>query len=519
MNIFQRIANWNWSSEPVKQEIQKPSVRNEYFSTGVWSKSYDGEKNLGELGPAIHYMLDHESLRVRSWQSYLESDISQTVLNKYITWVVDRGLKLNSSPSKTILKSEGIALNSEAFNEIVEARFTVWAKSKRSSFSGMMSLQEQAKETMKTAKIGGDALVVLRYEYNNVTVQVIDGAHLKTPYGQALNSRIKNGVELDDRGTHIAYHVKSGNKIERIPAMNNGLRVAFLVYGVRYRLDTHRGMPVIATCLETIKKLERYKEAAVGSAEERQKIVYFIKHGVASDGTNPAQQQIAQALGEDTGVDIPTDDNGEEIANKVQVSTNKQVFNMPLDSELKSLQSTQEMFFKDFYSTNADIICGAVGIPPNVAFSIYNDSFSASRAATKDWDHTIEVERDNFQSQFYQLIYNFWLHMEIITSKVQAPGYITAFMKNNFTVVEAYQTCRFTGPLFPHIDPLKEVKAERAKLGVLGEHLPLTNLELATEALGNSDSDSNMEQFSEELKLANKLGLKIPEKAPVNGQA
>ncbi len=265
---------WKKKPEPVAVVKRAPKAESGSLinSWGV-TRSFDGEKNWGEMGPAIHYLMDHDTLRVRSWQSYLESDISQTVLNKFVMWTVDGGLKLNTNPSKVILASAGINLDSEKFNEIVEARFTAWAKSKRSSYSGMMSFNEIQAEAKKNAKIGGDVLVVLRVIDGTVKVQLIDGAHVQNPLGLPINNNIKNGVEVDSTGRHVAYHVRTGlNKFERIPAINEaaGLVTAFLFYGVRYRIDTRRGLPAIATCLETIKKLERYKEAAVGSADERQ---------------------------------------------------------------------------------------------------------------------------------------------------------------------------------------------------------------------------------------------------------
>ena len=52
----------------------------------------------------------------------------------------------------------------------------------------------------------------------------------------------------------------------------------------------------------------------------------------------------------------------------------------------------------------------------------------------------------------------------------------------------------FVGEMFPHIDPLKEVKAERAKLGPRYRNVPLTTHERATRALGNSDSGDVIQQ-------------------------
>jgi capsid protein len=204
----------------------------------------------------------------------------------------------------------------------------------------------------------------------------------------------------------------------------------------------------------------------------------------------------------ENGGGMPTDDFSDQLAKNIIATTNKQTFNMSPGSTVKAVESKQEMFFEEFYKTNANIICAAIGIPPNVAFSLYTDSFSASRAATKDWEHTMNVEREDFQFQFYQRVYDFWLHFEVLNGRIDIPGYLQAFYSGDVITLEAIRNARFTGAQFPHIDPLKEVQAERLKLGDSAKQIPLTTVEMATEALNGGDSNANIDQFSEELKKA-----------------
>lgn len=483
----------------------------------IFSISYSGEKNLGEIGPIKNYLMDFDGLRMRSWQSYVESEISQIVLNKFTIWIVGSGLKLQAEPAKKVLKSEGITLDTENFNDITEARFNVFANSKIADYSNMLSLNSIANTAFLNSIIGGDVLIVLRLIKKQVKIQLIDGAHVSAPFGEkdskgrkkGENNRIRNGIEISPKGEHVAYWVNTKHfEFERIKARGDksGLKMAFMVYGGRYRLDNVRGIPMIATVLETLKKLERYKEATVGSAEERQKIVMQIIHQQFSTGENPLQGQLAKAFDDDAVTDdIPTDDVGNKLADTVAATTNKSVFNMPIGAELKGLESKNELYFKEFYTVNINIVCASLGIPPEVALSKYDSNFSASRAALKDWEHTINVNRKRFSEQFYQPIYEFWLEIQILLNKIQAPGY---FLANNNMVKESYQTARFTGATIPHIDPLKEVDAVRKKLGDLGKNIPLTTIEKATEELNGGDSNSNMEQYAKELEKSKSLGIK-----------
>jgi len=274
---------------------------------------------------------------------------------------------------------------------------------------------------------------------------------------------------------------------------------AFLVYGLKYRIHNNRGIPLMSTSLETLKKLDRYKEAAVGAAEERAKIAYFIEHGNNSTGENPLGQQLKASLALDNK-NLDPEQDPSQVANKIATSTQKQVFNMPQDSSIKSLASKSEQSFKDFYMVNINMICAALGIPPEVALSKYDSNFSASRAALKDWEHSLLVARENFSFQFYQKVYSFWFGNEVLQGRISAPGYFEALLEGNTEVVLAYENARFTGANVPHIDPLKEVQAERAKLGSEGAHLPLTTAEAATESLNGGDYQTNQRQFVEEVE-------------------
>lgn len=514
----------NKTNHPIEVVQKKPRSANvSALSSSGWGNTYsviyDGEKNIGEIGPIKSYQIDFKSLSNRSWQSYLDSDIAKTVLNRFSIWAIDKGLKIQCSPDKSILRAEGINLDTEKFNTIVEARFNAWSRSKKSSHNGMQSFNQIAKKAFKNSKIGGDVLVVLRLVEGKTTVQLIDGRHVQSPF-QSFDEkghRIINGIEMDRNGRHIAYHVRSykGTQMSSnvIPAWDKstGLRKAFLVYGGEYRLDDHRGLPMIAVSLESIAKTDRYKEATVGSAEERAKIVYTIEHHIDGSGEDP-NDPIAKMLSEDDDGTVPVDELGNAMANTVAASTNKQTFNMPQGAKMTSLDAKSELSFTEFHTTLGNVICGAMGIPPNVAFMLYTDSFSASRAAIKDWDHTLNFERDEFQTQFYDVIYAFWFHFEVLSMKIQAPGYLDSIRTKDWMLAEAFLKCKFTGPMFPHIDPVKEVKAARLRLGANADHIPLSTVESETENVGFGDSDSNLDQFSKETEMAYGLGIKSVQK-------
>lgn len=523
--IFKSVFGIKEKSAPQAVTKNTPMA----FGSGSYrtlvSTPFTGEKSLGSLGLLKNYRPQYAVLRLRSWQAFYESEIAQMILNKLGLWVIGSGLKLQSQPNSVLLESEGISINKETFSKSLEARFNAFCSSTDSDYAGMIDINEMESVAFKNATIGGDVLAIQRFENGRHTVQLVDGEHLRSPnYGNELfpevlanGNRILDGVEFDPKGQHVAYYVvKSGLnphdinnfETERIAARTKaGLVIAWLEYGLKLRIDNCRGVPLMSVMLEPLALIGRYKEATVGSAEERQKIVYQIIHGPTSTGETPLTKQMTYAFDVDSNK-LPTDSSGIDLANNIAATTGKQTYNLTPDSEMKALESKNELYFKDFYTINVDSMCSALGIPPDVAKSMYNGSYSASRAAIKDWEHTLNVKRG--KTTFKRNIFNFFLEIQVLQNKVQAPGYLQARLKGDIFVISAYRAARWVGANVPHIDPLKEVAAERLKLGSSGAAIPLTTGESAIERLDGGDFESNLEQYASELDSTLALGIKDP---------
>ncbi len=505
----------------------------------VFSINYDGEKDLGEIGPIRKYIIDHDALRLRSWQLFLESDVSQALFKRSAIWGVGTGLKLQAEPVTEVLETDDIEIDSEEFNEEIEAKFGLYASSTMCDYSGNRNLHQIANELWINDDVGGDTLFIMRLVNGMPKVQIVDGANVRTPMAFGTNTGmetinpdtknvIRRGVELDKSGRHVAYWVQKAVAGEYITDYERVLtrmdkypysETARLVYGLKYRIDNVRGIPLITAVMETAAKMARYREATLGGAEERAKIAYTIEHEAFSTGENPIVSQMAVASGFGPQTDLPTDSQGAALENRVAATANKQAVNMPLGAKLKATDSKQEINFKDFYSVNFDIVCAVAGYPPEVILSKYDSNYSASRAAIKDFEHTLLVKREAFAAQFYQVVYNFCLDVWALSGSIEVPGYLSALATQNEMALAAYRNARWAGDVVPHIDPMKEVAAWRAKLGKDSENFPLCTIEEATEALSTSDYSSNLEQYSREIEKGVSMGIKLVEPKQPAGEA
>jgi capsid protein len=329
-------------------------------------------------------------------------------------------------------------------------------------------------------------------------------------------NRVRGGIEIDDRGQHVAYHVRNGLGLEwdRIEAHDKrGWLRAYMYKSKEYRLDDPRAIPKTVQSMESSKQLDEYTSATVGSAVERQRISYFIQHEKGSEGVDPRAADLAKIIGTGGNMDLPKDINGEQIANTIAVSTNKKTFNLAPGSTIMAPDSKQELHYAEFHGTRFDSIAAASDIPPEVASQKYGGSYSASRAATNGFQYSLNIDRGKLGKGFYQPIFDLQLNMWVLTNKINAPGYIEALAKNNKIVLGAYRHAKWLGDPVPQIDELNEVKAARLKLGKGYDNVPLTTAQKIAHNLGDGNFSANLLQAQRELDEMAKTGIKPAELA------
>jgi len=463
---------------------------------------WGGSNNSYELPPSFDYEPDYLELRAQAWGQFLKTDLVQNAINKYILWTIGAGLKLQSDP----LVDSNIKEN---FVKEVEKNFRLYTDLKESTFNQVQNLHAYGGEILKTALLSGDVLCINRVDkYNNTSIEAIDGCFISTPLNKIGDKNIIEGVEIDDKGRHVAYWVEKDNlEHERIAAKGkrSGQVQAWLVYGLKYKLNGVRGMSLLSAVLETVDKIDRYKSASVGNAEENAKIPYTVEHDQFSTGENPLLQgtMVSMAKGSGTAPETQTQD-ADAIAMKIAATTEKQTFNMPIGAKLKRADYETDDNFVNFAGFNIDVVYATIGIPPEVALDKFGGSYSGSRAALKSWEYKMLVDRKTrLRDQFYQNFYIYWLNIQILSGKIRNDDYLSALINNDVMQLAAWRNSRFIGVTVPHIDPEKEVRAERLKLGSQFDGTPLTTGEQACENLNSGDYETVQTKTKIELKNTN----------------
>lgn len=527
-NFFKNLFN----SPPTAAPESNQSIYNSGGSIILGSSvgmSFDGEKTIGELGAPVEIYPEYRSLRLRAYEANLTSDVIKIISSKVFKWAIGNGLTLKSEPLEDYLNIKGLPNKTIDLRNRIEASFSLYASLNNSDYSQMKNFHALALDAYTDSFLGGDCLVIYRIENNYPTAQVIDGQQVCDPFinseyyraAEERGHRIKHGVELDRKGKHVAYYVKSekGLKIEheRIPAFVelNGKHFPFamakMIYFGKHRINDVRGVSALSAILEKVNKLDRYTEATVGSAEERAKIVMSITHDKDSTGENPMIERTRANMGllnpdsGKSGADLV----GAELERHVARTTDKTTVNMPNGSKLEALESRAEINYEPLFNAVFTQIAAALDMPPEVALQKFSSNYSASRAAMKIWEYMIKIDRNRFANEFYKPFYDLFFYCEVLRGNLTAQGFINACDNNDFMTIGAYTKSRFEGVNMPHIDPLKEVNAIRKMLGDKWADIPLISLSKATLELNQGDWWTNYSEFEQEIN-ENNLDLSEP---------
>lgn len=478
--------------------ITPPTDGSAYPKYSPYYESYDGEKLDGDLGAPKDYLLDHENMAARAWQAFIDSDFVSIVLERYLEWVIGEGLTLQANPDYKVLNSEGVNVTKEQLREfasIVESKFRLWANTTLADYRGLENLHKISIEVLKTAFLTGDCLVIYRITDDGlINVDYINGQDIQTPIGVAANNEIINGVELNERGEHVAYWVRSSNfEYKRIPARDQYGRIrAELVCWKKAKRSDVRGLSAMHAAFQKIRNLDRFTEATIQGAVTQANIAYFVttdKDAMTIPTPGLRGARTAKTNGDD-------DVNMAEVKRKVFADTAKTIHELPPGKHIEMPDPKGRVESGEFVKTYFNQFCAGLGIPPEVALQLYTNSFSASRMATKSWEHTLRVKRKHLT--IYKTAYELFVDVQVSAGKIDMPELKKVLLDNNRYLFAAFTKCKLMGANVPHADPVKEANGIRILLG--DDNVPLITGNGATESLGTGDYDEIIEARKREMQ-------------------
>jgi lambda family phage portal protein len=375
----------------------------------------------------------------------------------------------------------------ESFNMKIEDAWREWGKKGNCTVDAKLSFRGVQNLVLKNIATDGEVFIRMVRGFNNkhrFALQLIDADqvdHLFSRYPSKTENEIRMGVEVDEWGRPVAYHVNAkhpsdlGGSLlrERIPADQ-----ILHLYDPE-RINQTRGITWFHPCMMELRMLGGYVEAELVAARTGAAKMGFLKHTDASSYVEP-NPDAKYRLEAQPGV-IETLPPGMDFT--------------PWSPEHPASA------FPAFLKAMLRFVSSSMGVSYNaLASDLEGVNYSSIRSG-------LLIERDQWKmlqslmkEQMLQPIFENWISLALLAGAL---------------VLDSRDPSRFCeGKWEPRgwiwVDPLKDVQAT-----ILGIGAGLTSRDAAISEQGG-DVEEVFEQLAEEKALADeyKLDLVITAKAP-----
>ena len=480
-----------------------------------WRKKSLKGFNASSGSPHEDIDFNNYTMRQRARMLYMASPIATSAIRTNRTNVVGVGLRLKSRIDREVL---GLSPDqAEKWQKETEREFAIWAGNKRAcDATGMNNFYGLQQLAMVTWLMSGDCIGVFKQYATTrllpyaLRVHLIESDRIATPVafggiGQSLyfttgknpenGNTIFDGVEVDNSGAVVAYHIRSNYPFEvgapttewaRVLAYQEHTGLPNVLHIMdSERCDQYRGVSYLAQVIEPLLQLRRYTESELMAAVIESFFTAFIKTTAPTDEM-PFNEVEPDRPGEPKGPNeygmgpgqINVMEPGEDV-----------VFADP-----KHPTGSFDAFAKAISAQ----VGAALEIPADLLLKSFNASYSASRAALLEAWKAFKMRREWLADDFCRPVYEVWLSEAVARGRIYAPGFF-----EDPAIHAAYLGSEWLGPSQGQLDPVKEITAE-----ILACSEGFSTHEQSTIRLNGGQWDANVEQLTRENE---KLGGNAPD--------
>ena len=299
MNMLDRAVAAVFPQTAVKRAAARQKLKILDSGYGNYGASHTKKGLIGWLyggGSAKEDIQENLStLRQRCRDLYMGVPLATGALKTCRTNVVGSGLKLKSQ-----IDYEVLGMTEEAARELesaIEREFALWADSPACDLERLDNFYELQQLAFLNWLMSGDVIATLPVTTRvnmpyDLRICLIEADRLSNPDGDTTNPRIVGGVETNDAGEVVAYHISKHHPLSydltetgwaRVEAWGEktGRRNVIHIMN-RERIGQRRGVPFLAPVIEALKQLGRYTDAELVAAVVSGMFTVFIEKESAS---------------------------------------------------------------------------------------------------------------------------------------------------------------------------------------------------------------------------------------------
>lgn len=480
----------------------------------------DGSKwPYGITGGASGRFLDHQALRRNARDAYHDVPQAKALVDRYADTVADIGIMLEASPRAEIL---GITdEQAEVWASNVEARFDLWARSKRQHRAENMTWYQSHRLYQIFQHRDNDIFVRLFYDNDKSLLNPLQfdftdpdnvyGDTFTTTYGQVPTD---DGIVRDNRGREIAYKIWVYDRVSlkyevvTIPAIEPKSKRILMLHGfIPEYAGQIRGYSRLGHILQEFQDLTDFSLSTIKKAINESSISMYVKPGADNAASNPFEgiltnrqagpvvTQYGSTPSPDPGAEGVTADSTLPVnyyrlpEATIDTPGSVGVFNLEKGEDLKPFSGTSPPAQYDtFVESFTSYLSASSGMPIEVLLMKFNANYSASRGALILFWRIAQIYMQEMASDYLNPVYHMWLAGEIAAGRISAPGWSDPHLQ------AAWLNCRWIGAPMPNIDPSKTADADMKYV-----ELGAQTLDRVSRNYNGSSGKSNRSKLKREL--------------------
>lgn len=443
-----------------RQKLQILNSGYSNYGASVVKKSLAGWLHAG--GSSREDIEDNVSiLRQRTRDLYMGVPIANGAVKTMRTNIVGRGLRLKPNIDAELL---GVSPEERrTLEKQIEREWNIWAESTDCDMARIDNFYELQQLAFLNWLISGDCLAVLPVKPRlnqpyDLRVQLIEADRLCSPDNcDTIDNKIVGGVEVDQSGEVVAYHIAdhhplsyayadiSWQRVEAFGKTTGRRNVLHLMN--RERIGQRRGVPFLAPVIESLKQLGRYTDAELVAAVVSGMFTVFIEKADAS-----SEDAIGSIIPEEVQVDAE-DETTIELAPGAVIDLNEGEKAHDMNPGRPNAN------FGGFVEAICQQIGASLEIPYELLMKHFNSSYTASKGALEEAWKMFNMYRDWLATDFCQPVYEEWLTEAVAKGRIKAPGFFT-----DPVIRKAYCGAKWNGPAKGMLDPVKEATAAEKRV-------------------------------------------------------
>lgn len=445
------------------------------------------------------------TIRSRSRDLTRNHGVAGSALQTQLDNVLGCGLWLAPTPDYTLLKRD--RKWASAWRRPVKSLWRNWFETTWCDAGKSLTGDALATQVFSGAFQNGDGVTLPLWLPEamaplSTRLQVIESDRLCNPNFSMDTAKLRGGVEIDEYGAPIAYHIRKshpGDTLlymngadftwERIPATTAWGRRRVIHAHDKGRAGQSRGIPALAGVMRQFKVLGDFQNAELKSAVVNAMVGLVVESALSQEGLLDLLSNNSDALSK------YTDGLAGRQRAAIDFSGGGMILPVPLGDKVHGFTPGRPTTaYEPFTTTAFRHIATGLNLPYELLMKDFSKTnYSSARAALTEAWRFFNGRRNWLALGFYQPCYELFMEEMVEAGEIEAPG----FYENK----AAWCRARWIGPGRGWVDQLKEAQAAELRMDIF-----ISSLEDECAEQGK-DWEELLEQIAEEEARFKELNL------------